>query len=366
MVEFNRWLVEVLADTHTEGIEWGPSYGERPWLALENQQQPESYQLDEAFTLRGADTAQLLRASREHDMMRRDSLQRTNADLTEKLEQAKAQLKETLIRAFQSEQILRREKELTALREQHLVLGMQFGDYLAQQKSTRGYPNDLCPQIDRAFRMLNGLRSVPTAGSNSAPVKGLEDDTSEVEEVDVEPDLDHNEPEGPNQENIVAKPSIVYYDELPVQQKTIEHSEAHCVSELKPSSSANSNSCEYEQLVQLNTNDEKSGSWYRQALRKLKEQREQRRLLLKSGNETAKKRAVARRTPYKVEMEAGTPEHFKPLEFHDLVTTRDSTDDGAGSAWYHKTLQLLKDERMHRASLRSRAGSFSSTISIVD
>lgn len=32
MVDFNRWLLEVLADTRSEGIVWGPSYGENPGL----------------------------------------------------------------------------------------------------------------------------------------------------------------------------------------------------------------------------------------------------------------------------------------------------------------------------------------------
>ncbi|KAE8911383.1 hypothetical protein PF005_g1292 [Phytophthora fragariae] len=339
MVDFNRWLLEVLADTRSEGIEWDPSYGEDPWQHGEPQ-------LDEAFTF---DTIQLLRTSREHYMMRCDCLRQTNADLTTELEQLKIQLKEALIRAFESQRNLQREKELAALREQRLVLGVQFGDYLAQQNS---HPTKVNQQIASAFRKRDGLGSVPTEevpADDPTPTSDLEED-GEVENTEIAASI------LADQQELVAKPSNE--DE----QESSEQQTPHSSDGIE--SISISGGCNYQQLIQLKANEEKNGSWYRHALRQLKEEHEQRRLLRKTSKKTTEARDVL--TPptlRRVDMETASLKIYKPLEFQELAATRDPVQDAGGSTWYRKALQLLKEERK---SIRNRAESFSSTISIVD
>ncbi|KAG6611338.1 uncharacterized protein IUM83_12672 [Phytophthora cinnamomi] len=372
MVDFNHWLLEVLADTRSEGIEWGPSYGENPWLALEQQdQQSGTSQIDEVFTLDATNTIQLLRTSREHYMTRCDSLQQTNADVTMQLEQLEIQFKEALFRAFESQQNLCRERELTALREKHLVLGVQLGAYLAQQNTRIDHPIDLNQQIASAFSMLNVLSSAAIPSGDSTSANDLEEKTSAAD-IDVEPVQDR-EAGGTDmgasilvdQVELVAQSSREVEAESP-QQDTVAPSSNDQFA-LDPTASSPSG-CNYQQLIQLNASEEKNSSWYRQALRKLKEEREQRRFLRKPSDKATEASVVASPTLRKIDVEAASLDLYKPLEFHELAAIRVPTDDAAtgDSTWYHKALQQLEQERKHRASLRRRTESFSSTISIVD
>ncbi|KAG7391929.1 hypothetical protein PHYPSEUDO_003135 [Phytophthora pseudosyringae] len=377
MVDFNRWLTAVLEDTRAEGIEWGPSYGEKPWLALE-EPQPQDDQLDDVFSVDNASTIQLLRAACEYYMTRCESLQQTNAGLATQLEEVKTQLKAALIRAFESQQALAREREVSTLQGRRLVMGVQIGDHLSQENSHGRGPTDLHQQITDAFRMLDVVRAAPREGTETAPtseatsVSDFEPD-SFAEEVEDGQAEDWREPEDTEdiegalveQKELLAVPPghddmvLTEGHEVLVSSPDVVNSE--------PSVGATEaistyDGCDYEQLTKMQNSEEKSGgSWYRQALRSLKDKREQRRFLRKSRVESAKAPLVTTSTTDVVDKEA--PSLDAP-EFVQLVSIRDPAKDGDDSMWYRRALQHLNDERKRRVSDRDR-DSFSSTISIV-
>lgn len=367
MVDFNRWLTEVLADTHSEGIEWGPSYGETPWLALEEQQP----QRDEALAFDNASTFQLLRTACEYFMVRCDSLQQSNARLAMQLEELKTQLKEALIRAFESQHALEREREVSALQDRRLVMGVQIGDHLAQQRSHGGRPINLHQQITSAFCMLDAVSTVPREGTEEAPVDestptsvlGRDSNELEVDDALANEGVESGVATPVNQEKLQpALPStnVKVLPEVfrPSKEQLDSDPASSSVFELEPLTS--SDDFDYQKLTTLRSSEEKNCSWYRHALHTLKEKRKQRR---KASGKAADAPPVTKFTTSAVCKEAPS---LDAQEFVQLVSTRNSTEDGEDSTWYRRALQHLKEERKRRVSLHNRAGSFSSTISIVD
>ncbi|GMF64981.1 unnamed protein product [Phytophthora lilii] len=371
MVDFNRWITEVLADTRFEGIEWEPSYGENPWLALE---QPQGQPANAVRALDDASTVQLLRNACESYIARCDSLQQANNRLVEQLEELKAQLKEALTRAFETQQTLERERELSSLQERRLVVGVQCSDYLARQSSRGDYPASVTQQIMCAVQKLDAVNNISNNDIKEIPVhdsSSLEVGKSKME-VTAASANDFGEPKHPA--NIESKVTTLDTKDEPVlprcsdfqsNEKEVQPPSGSADSSVTMvSSSSSSDSFDFQQLANLGTTDEKNGGWYRQALHALKERREQRRLLRKrNGKDAIKSSATSTMSAETTSVEIVAHE---PLEFEQLVATRDPADHGEDLTWYRRALQHLKQERKRRASFRSRAESFSSTISIVD
>ncbi|KAF4033225.1 hypothetical protein GN244_ATG14922 [Phytophthora infestans] len=321
MVDFNRWLAEVLDDTRSEGIEWGPSYGESPWLALE-EPQPQDGPYIEAFSTDDDSTFRLLRTACEYYMTRCKGLQQTNADLTTQLDEAQVKLKEALVRAFELQQTLEREREVSMLHAERIVMGVQIGDHLSRQNSHGQCPTSLHQQITDAFRMLNTI--------SGDSVEGTETESTLVSEEEVE----ESHPNEPESEAVLQT--------------------AHVGAVAR---SATLDDCDYRQLTELHAGDETSGSWYQHALRSLKEKREQRRVSSKTES------AIVTPLTAIVDLKETSSDDVK--EFVQLVSIRDPAEDGEDLTWYRRALQHLKDERRRRVSLQDR-DSFTSTISIVD
>ncbi|KAG2764734.1 hypothetical protein PC129_g19536 [Phytophthora cactorum] len=370
MVDFNRWLADVLEDTHSEGIEWGPSYGENPWLALV-EPQPQDDPLHESFN---AVDVRTFRAACEYYMARCEGLQETNADLTAQLEELKAKLKEALVRAFESQQTLEREREVAMLHAQRLVMGVQIGDHLSQQNSHGRLPTSLHQQITEAFQMLNMLSTAPREGteteSTSVSEWGLDANDVEAEESQAkEPECTEDVEAAP-----ADKEQRLHLSRHEEDNILLEGQEAAPFAlvqtrvddpDLPPGivfeSTAKPDGCDYQQLTELRASEETSGSWYRHALRSLKEKREQRRLQRKTRVESVE----APIETFSMGIDPMKASSGDAQEFMQLVSIRDTAEDGEDSTWYRRALQHLKDERKRRVSLRDR-DSFSSTISIVD
>lgn len=243
--------------------------------------------------------------------------------------------------------------------EQRPVLKVRFADYLyiTQQDPRRGHPSQ---EIANAFRTLEGLSSLSfeeAPAGDPTPANDVDEDASEA---DVEVD-DSSEPEDAE---VTTSTSVDQAEPVvkPISGDEQESSEQQATQLLKPLDSISSGR-DYQQLVQLNTSEEENGSWYRQALGRLKTERDQRRRLRKPSKKTTEAPSSMMR---KVEVEAASLKLYKPLAFKELAATRDPAHDASESTWYRKALQLLKAERKQRVSLRDRAESFSSTISIVD
>ncbi|OWY98944.1 hypothetical protein PHMEG_00030151 [Phytophthora megakarya] len=372
MVDFNRWLAEVLEDTHTEGIVWEPTYSDNPWLALE-EQQPQNASLDEAFTRDSTTTIQLLGTACEIYMERYERLQQTNIGLAVELEQLKIQLKEALVRAFDTQQILDREREVAALQTRRLVMGVQIGEHLSQRNSHDRGQIELHQQITDAFRMLDTVNA-PREVVEEMPGLGREptsENASEQRRSDESEgaSAQTNEPEhtgdveagSANQEVVIlcplTKDDTAHPDPEVVSQSSQDHFDD---SDPTPSSSdANDDRTDYSQLTQLRPREEKSGNWYQYALQTLKEKRNQRRLLRKTNAEPAEAPLVARPTPSVAYDKSSS---FDAQEFVKLAATRENGED---LTWYRRALQHLKEERTSRLSLHDRE-SFASTISTID
>ncbi|ETK93547.1 hypothetical protein F441_03420 [Phytophthora nicotianae CJ01A1] len=339
MVDFNRWLVEVLNDTRSEGIEWGPSYGENPWLALE-EPQPQDEPLVEAFTADDVSTFRLLRTACEYYMARCESLQHTNADLTTQLDQLKVKLNEALVRAFETQQTLEREREVSMLQADRIVMGVQIGDHLSRQNSHGQRPTSLQQQITEAFQMLDVISGVP--------VEGTETESTSVSEWGPE-----GEGEGTQANELESAEHQTTVDtEERLHLSSREEGEA-----AQPSlaqSTATSDGYDYQHLTDLRASEDTSSSWYQHALRSLKDKREQR-----------KPREDPEASSFTADADHKEAFSDDAQEFVQLVSIRNPAEDGEDSTWYRRALQHLKDERRRRASLRDR-DSFTSTISIVD
>ncbi|KAL3661374.1 hypothetical protein V7S43_013577 [Phytophthora oleae] len=347
MFDFNQWLAEVLDDTRSEGIEWGPSYGENPWLALE--EQPQDGPLNEAFTVDHASTIELLRSACEYYIVQSESLQQSNVVLSMQVEELKIQLTDALVRAFDSQQALEREREVSALQARRFVMGVQIGDHLSQE-STHGYrPADLHQQITDAFRMLNEVRAphedTETTASEATSV-------SDFEGIAVEGDQAEGDIEPESVEEVLEDQKHLPSDTVPTEgQKSPQSAVAQC------------DERDYQHLTQLQSSEELGGSWYQHALRSLKEKREQRRLerrdqpkpdLSETSFVTSSTEAVCEDSSF-IDQE----------EYVKLAATRDAAENGEDVTWYRRALQHLKKERQRRVSFHDR-NSFSSTISIAD
>lgn len=329
MVDFNQWLTEVLEDTRSEGIEWGPSYGENPWLALE--EQPQDGQVGEAFTMDHASTIQLLRSACEYYMIQCESLQQSNVGLAMQVEELKHQLMDALVRVFDTQQALEREREISALQARRFVMGVQIGDHLSQEVGHEYRPEDLHQQITDAFRMLNEVQAPhedteTTASEASVGAFYMEGDR------DIEPEVIE-----------VVIDSL----NLPTEgQEPQSHVE----------SVTQSDQCDYQHLTQLQSS---GGSWYQHALRSLNEKREQRR--------RAKPKAELSEASFVASSQAVYEESsfLDQEEYTKLAATRDSSENGEDATWYRRALQHLKKEHQRRASFHDR-NSFTSTVSITD
>ncbi|RQM16633.1 hypothetical protein DD237_001275 [Peronospora effusa] len=328
------WLTEVLGDTHSKSIDWGPSYGEHSWLALEEQpRHSRTRQWTLAFD--NASTIQLLRTACEYYMVRCDRLETTNASLETQQAELKARLKEALTRAFEAQQAL-------------------------QQKSSDEHPLSLNQQRTSALSTLDTISKTPqknteeTSVGESNPASDLDSEVEDAlayyEGIELEVATFDNQHE--------LLPSLLS-DDLHEEQETFELSMGQL--ELDPVTSSVvmcdpihiSSDSDYEQLTKLRSDEANSGSWYRHALRILKEARK----LRSKTRATVGQPSVTKLTASAVCKEA------EAQEFTQLVFTGSDDED---SAWYRKALQHLKKERKHRLSLRDRAESFSSTISLVD
>ncbi|CAH0475349.1 unnamed protein product [Peronospora belbahrii] len=362
MVDFNRWLTEVFADTQSDCIEWGPSYGGHPSLALDEQPRHNTA-LDSTLAFDNASTIQLLRAVCEYYMIRCNHLQTTNQDLETQQVELKAQLKEALIRAFESQQALDREREVLALQSRRLVMRPQLR---SRQRLSNEHPKSLHDQITSAFTTLDTINRAPRTDTEETPIGEsneaidskqdckVDEDVAECESIELGgADLDNLE------ESLLPGPSKNIYAE----QETLQLSVVQLDSEPATSSvdmrepTSISSDSDYEQLTKLRTDQGSSDSWYRQALRTLKEARKRR---FKQTSATVEPSLVSKFTVSAVCKEA------KAQEFTQLVFTRDPATDGDDSMWYRKALQHLKRERTQRLSLQDRAESFNSAISIVD
>ncbi|CAI5702984.1 unnamed protein product [Peronospora effusa] len=336
VVVFNRWLTEVLGDTHSKSIDWGPSYGEHSWLALEEQpRHSRTRQWTLAFD--NASTIQLLRTACEYYMVRCDRLETTNASLETQQAELKARLKEALTRAFEAQQAL-------------------------QQKSSDEHPLSLNQQRTSALSTLDTISKTPqknteeTSVGESNPASDLESDSEVEDALAYYEGIELEVATFDNQHELL--PSLLS-DDLHEEQETFELSMGQL--ELDPVTSSVvmcdpihiSSDSDYEQLTKLRSDEANSGSWYRHALRILKEARK----LRSKTRATVGQPSVTKLTASAVCKEA------EAQEFTQLVFTGSDDED---SAWYRKALQHLKKERKHRLSLRDRAESFSSTISLVD
>ncbi|CAI5712259.1 unnamed protein product [Peronospora farinosa] len=334
VVDFNRWLTEVLGDTHSKNIDWGPSYGGHSWLALEEQpRHSRTRQWTLAFD--NASTVQLLQTACEYYMVRCDRLETTNASLETQQAELKARLKEALTRAFEAQQAL-------------------------QPKSSDEHPLSLNQQRTSALSTLDTISKTlqknteETSVGESNPASDLdsevEDALADYEDIELEVATFDNQ-----DELLPSLPS----DDIHEEQEIFELSMGQL--ELDPVTSSVvmcdpihiSSDSDYEQLTKLRSDEANSGSWYRHALRILKEARK----LRSKTRATVGQPSVTKLTASAVCKEA------EAQEFTQLVFTGSDDED---SAWYRKALQHLKKERKHRLSLRDRAESFSSTISLVD
>ncbi|KAK1945320.1 hypothetical protein P3T76_003853 [Phytophthora citrophthora] len=334
MVDFNQWLTEILEDTHSEGIEWGPSYGENPWLALE--EQPQDGQLSEAFAMDHGSTIQLLQSACEYYMTQCDNLLRSNIGLTTQVEALKHQLMDALVRVFDAQQALEREREMSALQARRFVMGVQIGDHLSQEGGHAYRPEDLHQQITDAFRMLHEVQSphedtemtASEASVSDFDIDGERDSEPEIIEVVID-----NQNYLPNEGQEPPQPHVE-----PVTQ---------------------SDKCDYQHLTELQSSEESGGRWYQYALRSLKEKREQRRSTKSKAELSEASIATSSEAVYE------GSSFLDQEEFVKLVATRDSTENEEDATWYRRALQHLKKERQRRVSFHDR-NSFSSTVSITE
>ncbi|CAI5725331.1 unnamed protein product [Peronospora destructor] len=274
-------------------------------------------------------------------MVRCDRLETINASLEAQQVEVKARLKEALTRVFEAQQALQQK-----LSDEHLLS-------LNQRKTTALSTLDT---ISKAPRKSNEETSV--GGSNL--VSGLEqgsegeDALADYEDIELEVATSDNQEELP--------PSLPSED-IHEEQETFELSMGQL--ELQPAASCVvmcdpihfSSESDYEQLTKLRSDEATyNGSWYRYALRTLKEAHK----LRSKTRATVGQPFVTKFTASAVCKEA------KAQEFTQLVFSRDPASDGEDFVWYRKALQHLKKERKHRVGFRDRAESFSSTISIVD
>ncbi|KAL4087117.1 hypothetical protein PRIC1_013017 [Phytophthora ramorum] len=372
MVDFNRWVAEILADTRTDGIEWGPSYGEKPWLALEDQQL-QNQPLEQVLRPDSADTIQLLKTACEYYMQRGDRLLQTNAGLAAQIEELKTQLQAAFTRAFEAQQALHREKELSVLQVRRHVMGVQLGDYFSRGED----PEDFARQMQNTFRMVDAVSTVPlegadgVTGSDSTLASGLGRDINQVEvenaSVDdrrVPGDIEDINSEAATSAYQEQAPPTPASENVKVRQTEVLRSSKHLVMEPTVSSVvmatlSDSDDSDYQQLAQVSASEQNDGTWYRQALRSLKEKRERRRLQCNAGSKTAKETGVAAATAHEATKTILLLDVHNPREYEQLAATRDPAEDGEDSTWYRRALEHLKRERKLR---RNRAESFSSTI----
>ncbi|CAI5729885.1 unnamed protein product [Hyaloperonospora brassicae] len=364
MVDFSRWLADVLVGRNAKGIERSPSHREDAWLTLK-ERHFDDRTCQGALAFNKTTTIQLLRTACEYYMARCDCLQRTNAGLVSQLAELKTQLKQTLVCAFESQHALEREREVCALQAKHLVTGAQIGDHLVLQRSRGEYPARLrqqiastldTPDVVNTAEQDDNEQALAGASSSNDPKQVNAVENASVGDKLGAATLDNREDalsplSGADGNNVLSD-----------RQETPQHSSGQQRSASATSSSVamyepslSSTDLDYRQLTELRSSGEKDGRWYSHALRALKEARKHR-----------KRRQLGEAHPMMMFTASAVCKEANATEFTQLVSTRDPAEDGEDSTWYRRTLLHLTNERQRRLSHHNRADSFSSTISIVD
>ncbi|KAG7396090.1 hypothetical protein PHYBOEH_002792 [Phytophthora boehmeriae] len=346
MVDFNRWIVEVLADTRSEGIEWEPSYGENPWLALE--EQPQNPSLEEDLQVGDAHTLQLLKAIAEFYMVRCDSLLDANTRLAMQVDELKNQLNDAQTQAFESQQVVEHQHELLKLQVYRHLIGVQTGEFLAKPRPSSAASVDVTTQT---------VVAVPSEAVQTH---------CEVTEEIIDEMAPANVASASNEAEDIASETSTQPDEVGDGLSPSEDGQELVTTASIPASTPDSSGVSFQQLTKMRTSDQ-DGSWLRETLRVLQAERKQRRLARGRGDQTDESSnpvsTPSNPTTTTPSLHDITPE---PMEFEQLVSTRDPAQADEDSKWYRSALSHLRQERRRRSTTRSRTASLSSTITITD